>query len=700
MRRSLSNAFRTLVVIWITLSITSVIVAFLSWQELSHRFAASTEAVRLRETVDGIVLLLLEIETAERGYTITGRQSYNEPVKRAETELHVQFDQLAEIARQDAELTKEVMELRARTENALTLYRTVMALRENEGFTAAAQLIDKGEGSKAMELVRRKADQISRAQSEMIAPEGVARVHLFRASLTSLVAGVFGIGAAFLAFLLERHLRELARANQQAERNSQAKSELLASMSHEIRTPMNSVLGFSELLEVELHDPRQRRYIQSVRSSAVSLLQLINDVLDLSKIEAGAMVLRPGPTDPREVCEFVEVVFAEAAHRKGVKLRCHVAEDVPRSLLMDRLRLRQVLVNLVGNALKFTDHGSIDVRLAGEKQERSSRISMVIEVEDTGIGIPEERLDDIFKPFVQARADQDKEKQGSGLGLSIVKRLAEAMGGTVTVQSQVGKGSLFRLSFHEVPISARLATTDQEEEGALVDFDEILPARILVVDDNELNRQLFAAMFEGSHHQISFGSNGREAVEIARKVRPDIALLDIRMPEMGGADAVEAIRQTPGLELMPIIAVTASSLFERETEQRVKFSGYLRKPVSRRQVFLELAQFLPRKPKSQAAVPSEGDTPDVPGQWREITAQLREMEAQEWPGVRDRLAINEILTFASKLENLGEKANCGPVIQYAHSLRHHAEAYAVGPLEKVLLEFPALVSQVGRWGEA
>jgi signal transduction histidine kinase/ActR/RegA family two-component response regulator len=696
MRRSLSNAFRTLVVIWVTLSITSVIVAFLSWQELSHRFAASTEAVRLRETVDRIVLLLLEIETAERGYTITGRQSYNEPIKRAETELPVQFDNLAEIARQDSALTKEVMELRARTENALALYRRVMALRESEGFTAAAQVIDRGEGSKAMELVRRKADQISTARYDMIAPEGVARVHLFRASATSLVAGLFGVGAAFLAFLLERHLRELANANQQAERNSQAKSELLASMSHEIRTPMNSVLGFSELLEMELHDPRQRRYIQSVRSSANSLLQLINDVLDLSKIEAGAMMLRPGPTDPREVCDFIQVVFAEAANRKGVKMRCHVAEDIPRSLLMDRLRLRQVMVNLVGNALKFTDQGSIDVRLVGEKQERSSRISLVIEVEDTGIGIPEERLEDIFRPFVQARSDQDKEKQGSGLGLSIVKRLTEVMGGTVTVQSQVGKGSLFRLCFNEVPISARLATTDQEEEGALVDFDEILPVRILVVDDNELNRQLLAAMFENSHHELCFGSNGREAVEVARKVRPDIALLDIRMPEMGGMDAVEAIRQTPGLELMPIIAVTASSMLERESEERSKFSGYLRKPVSRRQVFHELAQFLPRKPKSQAEVPSEADTPDAPGQWREITAHLREMEAHEWPGVRDRLAINEILTFASRLENLGAKENCGPLIQYARSLTHHAESYAVGPMEKLLMEFPTLVNQVDR----
>jgi signal transduction histidine kinase/DNA-binding response OmpR family regulator len=695
MRRSILNVFRTLVVIWIMLSLASVVVAVFTWRELSLRFDTSTEAVQLRETVDGIVRLLLEIETAERGFTITGREFYLEPLKRAATELPLQFDQLLKITQNDPVLHKEVTDLRIRAETTLILYGNVVNLRRDLGFNAAAEAIGSGEAAKAMQDVRRKADQISTARSDLISPSGVAKRHLSRASLTSLVAGAFGIGAALLAFLLERHLRELALANRKAERISQAKSELLASMSHEIRTPMNSVLGFSELLELELREPRQRQYIQSIRSSANSLLQLINDVLDLSKIDAGAMVLRPGPTDLREVCEFVEVVFAETATRKGVKLQCHVSEDIPRSLLMDRLRLRQVLVNLVGNAVKFTDEGRIDVRLACEKLERSSRISLLVEVEDTGIGIPEERLADIFQPFIQARPDQPKEKQGSGLGLSIVRRLTEVMGGTVSVESRVGEGSVFRLRFSEVPISARLAITDQEEEGAHVDFDELLPARILVVDDNELNRQLFAGMFDGSHHQLCFGSNGHEAVKVARDVRPDIALMDIRMPEMGGPDALDEIRRTPGLELMPIIAVTASNVLEQESELRGKFNGYLRKPVSRRQVFQELAQFLPRQPKPKPAL-HEAEEPPTSGQWQEIITPLRHLESEEWPRVRDHLAINEILSFGRTLETLGQKVNCGPLLRYARELSLHAETYAAGPLEALLSEFPALVDQVER----
>jgi CheY-like chemotaxis protein/anti-sigma regulatory factor (Ser/Thr protein kinase) len=458
---------------------------------------------------------------------------------------------------------------------------------------------------------------------------------------------------------------------------------------------MNSILGFSELLESELRDSKHRHYIQSVRSSASSLLQLINDVLDLSKIDAGAMKLRPEPTDPREACEFIQTVFAESASIKGVKLHCHIANDLPRSLLIDRLRLRQILVNLVGNAVKFTDQGRIDIKLSWEREERSSHINLLIEVSDTGVGIPEERLAVIFQPFVQAESHRAKERQGSGLGLSIVKRLTEAMDGTISVASVVGQGSSFRLRFKNVPISARLAASDQDEDGVAVDFNELKPAQILVVDDNEQNRELLAGIFNGTHHRLVFGRNGREAVEKAREARPDVTLLDIRMPEMNGEVALSAIRQTPGLELMPVIAVTASSMIEQDLTLEEKFNGFLRKPFSRRQLFAELAHFLPRQPKSTDA-PHDPEISAIGGDWRDLASQLRRMTEEEWPALRDGLAINESLAFARKLEALGRKTNCRPLLKYAQSVSGHAESYAAGPLERQLLEFPALVDQIER----
>jgi signal transduction histidine kinase/DNA-binding NarL/FixJ family response regulator len=698
MRRSINDMFRTVVVIWLTLSVGSVILSGITWIQLSQRLAASTEAVALRDAVDGVLKLLLDIETGQRGFTITGDESFLEPLKRSETDLPAQFDRLAELARKDPALLKLVMNLRAEAETALVVCRKVVEARREKGFNAAAAMVKTGEGRKSMNDIRQKVDEIRIARHDFTSIEGLnARSQLFRAGLTSLLAGALGVGAGVLALWIQRREEAVTVAKLEAERNSQEKTELLANMSHEIRTPMNAILGFSELLDGELHEPRHRQYLKSIRTSAGSLLQLINDVLDISKIEAGAMVLRPEPTDPRELCDFIHTTFAEPAAKKAVKLECHVDEDLPRSLLVDRIRLRQILVNLVGNAVKFTDQGRVEMRVSGEKQERTSRITLLIGVQDTGPGIPQGKLDAIFQPFVQAGTDRAKEKQGSGLGLAIVKRLTETMGGTITVASLVGQGSAFNLRFPDVPISARLAAAEETEQGGPVDFNDLREATLLVVDDNALNCQLVAGMFAGTHHHLAFGSSGREAVDQARSVRPDVALLDIRMPEMDGCDALTAIRQTPGLELLPVIAVTASSVLEQETNLREKFSGYLRKPFTQRQLFAELAHFLPRQPKAENN--SENLVTLSPSESRELSAQLRRLAEQEWPAVRDSLAINETLAFAQRLEQLGLQGKYEPLVNYARSLTGHAETYAVDALEQKLHEFPPLVEQVERCGQ-
>ena len=271
--------------------------------------------------------------------------------------------------------------------------------------------------------------------------------------------------------------------------------------------------------------------------------------------------------------------------------------------------------------------------------------------------------------------------------------MTEAMQGTITVTSSVGQGSAFQLRFPDVPVSARLAGAEAEAEGGQVDFNDLRPATLLVVDDNALNCQLVAGMFEGTHHRLVFGSNGREAVERARAEHPDVALLDIRMPEMDGREALAAIRQTPGLELMPVIAITASNLLDHEVDVREKFNGYLRKPFTQRQLFAELAHFLPRQPKPEAPVLSLDASPSPDG-WREVAAGLRELAQREWPAVRESLAINETRAFALRLEQLGRHGHCPPVIAYAQSLSSHAEACAIDALEKQLLEFPPLVESV------
>ena len=704
-RQANNQIYKTVVVVWLTLSVASVILAAVTWVDLSRKLSNASEAVAIQEHIDTILRLLVDAETAQRGHTITGDERFLEPLNMGETNIPAQFERLVEIVKEDSLMLKRVMELHAQAELSLAHHRAVVAARRTQGGQAAADIVATGEGRRIMDGVRERVAQIREMRADLVSDNGTeARAKLLRASLTSLVAGVLGVGAGVFAFWLARAMlghqrreKELVEARLQAERTSREKTVFLANMSHEIRTPMNAILGFSELLEGDLREPRHRQYLQSIRTSAGSLLQLINDILDMSKIEAGVMELRLEPTDPREICDFLHTIFSEPAAKKGVKLECKVAGDLPHALLMDRIRLRQVLVNLVGNAVKFTDQGNIYVRVQWEKQKTSSHITLVLEVQDTGVGIPQDKLEAIFKPFVQAGAHREKEKAGTGLGLSIVRRLTGIMGGTVTAASVMGQGSAFSLRFPDVAISARLAAGEKLESGA-ADFNELRPASLLVVDDNETNCQLVAGMFAGSHHRLSFGSNGLEAVEKARELKPDAILIDIRMPGMDGREALAEIRKVSGLELTPVIAVTASSLMSEETELKARFSGYVRKPFSKRELFDELAQFLPRHAKTGPAAAASAAAADAaPVRISpDLARELRRLLDDEWPALRDSLAINESRAFAGRLRNLCERWPCGPLDTYARVLARHAENYAVVDLEKYLFEFPALVERLER----
>jgi signal transduction histidine kinase len=533
----------TIVVVWLTLSIASVVLAMATWMQFSSKLNTATQTVAIRMKLEAIYNLLLQADSSQGAYVITGDSQFLQSLQASSSSLPAQFDQLAALARNDPALLKRVMDLHGQAEVSLNYQNRVVKARQEQGQAAAAAIVATGEGQTMMAAIRKDTDQIANERADHLVSEqdGSARFQLKRASLTSLAAGIVGIGAGVLAFALSRltvkhqeREQELIKARLQAERRSQEKTAFLANMSHEIRTPMNAILGFSELLESDLQDSKHRNYLQSIRRSGASLLQLINDMLDMSKIEAGVLELRPEPTDPREICHFIQSVFSETAAKKGLWMSFKVADDLPGTLLLDRIRLRQILVNLVGNAVKFTDHGGIETSIQGERQSGSGRVTLIIEVKDTGVGIPLDRLEAIFKPFVQAGAHREKENQGAGLGLSIVKRLTEMMNGAVTASSTPGHGSIFHLRFPDVPISARLPATERAKEWAATNFNALRPARLLAADDNEANRQLLGAMFAGTHHRLFLAAGGREALEKARQFRPDIVLLDIRMPDMDG----------------------------------------------------------------------------------------------------------------------------------------------------------------------
>jgi signal transduction histidine kinase/CheY-like chemotaxis protein len=673
--------------------------------------AAAGQITAVGKELIGVYSTLLDAERGVRGFVITNDKKFLQPLDVATTNLPAQFDQLVELAHDNPQLLKGISNLRGQAELSLNWQENIIEARAYT-FDKAATLITEGDGRNIMDGIHVQMDNLLKLDDDLNSRIHTRiTVHFLRAILTSLVVGIVGVGAGIYALWLSRltlrhrqRERELVDAKLEAERSNQEKTVFLANVSHEIRTPMNAILGFSELLEGDLREPKHRQYLRTIRSSASSLLLLITDILDMSKIEAGVMELFPEPTDPREICDFIHTLFSEPAAKKGLKLVCHVAEDLPLVLLIDRVRLRQILVNLVGNAVKFTDVGGVETRILCERRQTNTPITLIIEVVDTGVGIPQDKLDAIFKPFVQAGAHPEKEKQGTGLGLSIVKRLMETMGGTVTVTSTLGQGSVFHLRFFNVPVSVRLSTSQKLLPDGDVNFDDLRPSTFLVVDDNQTNCELMAGIFGGSHHRLVFGSSGEEAVAKACEIKPDIILLDVRMPGMDGVEALAKIRESPGLELIPVIAVTASSLMDEENSLKEKFSGYVRKPFSKRELFDELAEFIPRHPKSEfngdmtdtdqldltAAFANSAPAPE------ELVVHLRWLVAESWPSLRDSVAINESKTFARNLEGLGQQWQCRPLILYAQKLLSDAENYAVVDLEKHLGEFAALVGRLGQ----
>jgi CheY-like chemotaxis protein len=283
-----------------------------------------------------------------------------------------------------------------------------------------------------------------------------------------------------------------------------------------------------------------------------------------------------------------------------------------------------------------------------------------------------------------------------------VKLLTEAMGGTIGVTSVLGEGTTFRLDLPNVDVATDTASVPPAAPEAPVDFDDLRAARLLVVDDNETNRELVASMFDGTHHDLRFATDGLQGVVRARDLRPDIVLMDIRMPELNGRDALERIRRLPGLGALPIIAVSASTPDSGDIELPDSFDGFLRKPFSRRALFDELARFLPRKklrvvPPEEDRVVAATDASAVSTEtqnWKALAARLREIEAREWEMVRDSLSVREARQLGEMLRAQAEAFGCPVLLKHAETLLTHCDAYAIVDLERTLAAFPDVRAEV------
>ena len=491
---------------------------------------------------------------------------------------------------------------------------------------------------------------------------------------------------------------ELQKAIESAHSANRSKSEFLANMSHEIRTPMNAILGFSELLKGLISDGRAQSYLQAISSSGRTLLSLINDILDLSKIEAGKLVIDYDALDVRVILHDVQHIFTQKAEQKGIELILEISPDMPSSILLDEVRLRQILFNVVGNALKFTERGRVTVRASvGARHEERDSIELILEVEDTGIGISEDQQQRIFEAFSQQAGQSTKKYGGTGLGLSITKRLVEMMNGQISVDSQIGEGTRFRFSSPEIKKVSHGVVMPIEMEHAydLTDFE---PIRILAADDIAMNRDLFRAFFFQSGHELLEAANGQEAVEIAKTEKPDIILMDVRMPVMDGVQATRLIKSEPTTKHIPIIVVTASAMQSEEDSLKPISDGFVRKPVSRQDLAAQMRRFCKLRIAKDNSTPPQVPTATTSCKAEDTPGLLAALEIFyiQWKELVRAPMVGEVEKFGRELIVLAEKYGESSLLTFAERLSSQASRFDILEMERTLLDFEVLYTDLGR----
>lgn len=502
---------------------------------------------------------------------------------------------------------------------------------------------------------------------------------------------------AGIAIEKKQFLQNLVEAKEKAEEASRLKSEFLANMSHEIRTPLNSILGFTDLIKEELSSNKKiMDYLTGVETAGTNLLNLINDILDLSKIEAGKIVIKYKETNIRQIVNEIASIFNSKIIEKSIDFKINIDETFPNYILIDELRLRQILLNIVSNAIKFTEKGFVEIRVKHKKSTIDKNIDFLIEVIDSGIGIPENDYDIIFEPFHQRESMNTRHYEGTGLGLAITKKLVNLLGGEISVQSVVGSGSTFTVRFFNIQ-------QIEKDEPILeqINFDDIFfhKAKILIGEDNQANAIVIENYLNKYSFDLLYATNGLEVIEIAENEKPDLILLDLQMPILDGIEAAKILRSKEKTSEIPIIAITALTENLIQNEIRSLFSDYLTKPLKRENLLKSLMKFLDFDKSSSCCdadilnlIYKEAEKDEI------STEDLENLKIghlyNEWVPATRFLIINQIKKFAENILSFANEKNLNSLKLYSEKLIEHIKIFDIEAINNLLNKYPNIIQKL------
>ncbi|MCP4701477.1 MAG: response regulator [Gammaproteobacteria bacterium] len=494
--------------------------------------------------------------------------------------------------------------------------------------------------------------------------------------------------------------KQLLYAKEHADFANNAKSEFLANMSHEIRTPMNAILGFTEILESKLTDEQNLHYLSAIHSAGRTLLTLINDILDLSKVEAGKIILEYVAIDPRPVFTEIKQIFSKKIAEKGLDFQVEISPALPQRLVLDDVRLHQILLNLAGNAIKFTNSGFVKLSARMVPKEGSPALcDFIFSVEDTGIGIPAGQRETIFGAFEQQKGQSHARFGGTGLGLTISKHLIELMGGEISVMGEVGKGSTFQVTLKEIEIASGPGPEAKEQSNIDPKAIRFARASILIADDVEYNREVIKAYLKEYNIECLEAADGKEAYAIAKHHHPDLVLMDIKMPVMDGLAATKKMKRDKELENIPVIAITASAMKKFRCDAEEICDAHLTKPITKVDLlslmlkFLEHSRVVPPPPEdssdSEKALGAE-ELSRLP----ELLALLEGKLKNIWVDLDETSSINDIEDFANLAKTSGSEYKYPPLIRWANTLLSQTLRFDVDILPDTLEKFPAIIVEI------